>query len=519
MYGGTKEEMARLLEDASKISGIKYDVSSFADVTQAIHVMQQEMGIAGTTATEASTTIQGSINTMKGAWSNLMTAFADPNGNVDVAMDKLIESLGTVSNNLLPRIGSVFGSVFNAIPTPILIVASAIGSIVAGITTYNAVIAIKNVLDEIQKIKTGELSIAQAGLNAAMLASPITWVIAGIVALVAIFVILWNKCDGFRNFWISLWEIIKSACSTAWEAISGFFISAWEVIKVIWDFVQPYFNAIWESIKAVFSVVTTYFKGMFETAWTAIKVIWDAVAGYFTAIWDSIKLVFAVVKDVLSGNWSEAWEGIKAIVGVWKDYFIGVWDGIKSVFASVGTWFKETFMGAWNAIKTVFSTWGEFFGGLWDTVKEKFVSFGTKIGDAIGSAVKSGINGILGLVERTINKAIGLINGSIDLINLLPGVSVGKVSPITIPKLAQGAVLPANKPFLAMVGDQKNGTNVEAPLQTIVEAMNIALAQNNNAGGINTQVILELDGREFGRAVLNTGNQESRRIGTKVVFG
>ena len=83
-YGGTKEEMQRLLDDAEKISGIKYDISSFADVTQAIHVIQTELGITGTTALEASSTIQGSFASMKGAWRNLLTGMADENQNFDI---------------------------------------------------------------------------------------------------------------------------------------------------------------------------------------------------------------------------------------------------------------------------------------------------------------------------------------------------------------------------------------------------------------------------------------------------
>lgn len=75
-YGGTKEEMSRLLEEASKISGIKYDISSYADIIDAIHVVQEEMDITGTTAKEASTTIEGSVNMTKSAWSNLVTGIA-----------------------------------------------------------------------------------------------------------------------------------------------------------------------------------------------------------------------------------------------------------------------------------------------------------------------------------------------------------------------------------------------------------------------------------------------------------
>ena len=106
-YGGTKEEMQRLLADAEKLSGVKYDLSSYADIVEAIHVIQTEMGITGTTAKEASTTIQGSVASMKAAWANLMVGMADDTQNLDMLLSNFIESIGTVADNLLPRIGVV----------------------------------------------------------------------------------------------------------------------------------------------------------------------------------------------------------------------------------------------------------------------------------------------------------------------------------------------------------------------------------------------------------------------------
>lgn len=114
-YGGTKEEMERLLEDAEKISGIEYDISSFADITAAIHVMQEEMGIAGATAAEASGTVEGSVNAMKAAWTNLAIGFADENANIDVLMDNFLNSVETVADNVLPIVTRVLESIFETL--------------------------------------------------------------------------------------------------------------------------------------------------------------------------------------------------------------------------------------------------------------------------------------------------------------------------------------------------------------------------------------------------------------------
>lgn len=103
-YGGTKEEMQRLLTDAEKISGIKYDISSYADIVDAIHVVQTEMGITGTTAKEAATTIEGSANSMKSAWSNLLTGMSNENLNLGDLVQNVVDSVGAFADNLIPRL-------------------------------------------------------------------------------------------------------------------------------------------------------------------------------------------------------------------------------------------------------------------------------------------------------------------------------------------------------------------------------------------------------------------------------
>lgn len=103
-YGGTKKEMERLLADAEKLSGVKYDMSSYADVINAIHVIQENMGITGTTAKEASETISGSVAAMKSAWQNLVTGIADENANFDQLIANFVDSAVTAGDNLIPRI-------------------------------------------------------------------------------------------------------------------------------------------------------------------------------------------------------------------------------------------------------------------------------------------------------------------------------------------------------------------------------------------------------------------------------
>lgn len=122
-YGGTKEEMQRLLADAEKLSGIEYDISSYADIAEAIHVVQTEMGITGTTAQEAATTIQGSISAAKSAWTNLVTGLGDENANLEQLTGNFVDAVTTAGNNVIPAVEQILAGIGQAVQklAPILV--------------------------------------------------------------------------------------------------------------------------------------------------------------------------------------------------------------------------------------------------------------------------------------------------------------------------------------------------------------------------------------------------------------
>lgn len=110
-YGGTKEEMERLLADAEKLSGQKFDISSYSDIVDAIHVVQTEMGITGTTAAEAASTIEGSGGSAKAAWANLITGIADDNADLDTLIGNFVSSVETAAGNIIPRVSAILGGI------------------------------------------------------------------------------------------------------------------------------------------------------------------------------------------------------------------------------------------------------------------------------------------------------------------------------------------------------------------------------------------------------------------------
>lgn len=132
-YGGTKEEMERLLADATKLSGIEYDISNLNDVYTAIHVIQEELGVAGTTAKEASETISGSLAAMKSAWANLITGIADENANFDELINNFVESASTAAKNILPRIEQALSGIGELIEGLAPVIAEAIPNLISSV--------------------------------------------------------------------------------------------------------------------------------------------------------------------------------------------------------------------------------------------------------------------------------------------------------------------------------------------------------------------------------------------------
>lgn len=280
----------------------------------------------------------------------------------------------------------------------------------------------------------------------------------------------------FQNVWIG----IQTVFSVVGQVIGGFFESAWIIVKSVWDVVVLYFQTIWSNIQAVFSVVATVLGGFFQAAWTTITTIWDVATGYFQMIWSVIQGIFSVVQSVLSGDFSGAWEAIKGIWSAVTGWFGQVWSGIQNIFGSVGSWFGSIFQSAWNAVQNVFSNWGSFFSGLWGIIRNTFSNLGTSIANAIGGAVKSGINGVISMIENTVNSAIRVINGAINLINKLPGVSVGSVGYVGLPRLAKGGILTNGRAIVAEAGpeivEMVNGKTIVTPLSGT--AKNTSLERN-----------------------------------------
>ena len=282
------------------------------------------------------------------------------------------------------------------------------------------------------------------------------------------------------------------------------------IVQNIVPIIVKYVNKIIDVIAAILDKVMIVVGGVIDFFKGLIQFIVGVFTGDWSKAWEGIKNMFSGIWETIKGIFATAWEVIKGVWAIAGSWFSTVWESIKKVFAGVGEWFKGIFSSAWEGIKKVFSKVGDFFGGIWNTIKSKFSALGTSIGNAISDAVKSGINGVISMIEKTINKGINLINGAINLINKLPGVSVSKISTLSLPRLARGGIV--DSATIAMIGE--NGKEAVVPLENNTEWIDKLAARLSDTNSVPSKIVLMLDGKALGEATIGAINNITKETGT-----
>jgi phage-related protein len=295
-YGGTQEEMKRLLSDAEKISGIKYDISSYADIVDAIHVIQTEMGITGTTALEAGRTISGSVGAMKSAWTNLVTGFADGNADIEGLIDNLVTTIvgdGTESN--LGVIGNVLPAVERAL--------SGTGKLIEGAIP----VLIERLPGLLQQILPVLLSSATSLVNS------VIEVLPELVDLIVDTLI-----DNAPMLIVAATEMILALAVGLVEAIP-------KIILAIPTIIQETVDALGssENIKKFLEVGKNIVVGI----WEGLKGAWGDLKKWFADVWDDL---VGGVKDFL-GIHSPS----RVFAGIGKNMALGVGEGWDDEFGDI----------------------------------------------------------------------------------------------------------------------------------------------------------------------------------------
>lgn len=491
-YGGTKTEMERLLADAEKISGIKYDINNLNDVYSAIHVIQGELGITGTTAKEASTTIQGSAASMKAAWNNMLTGIASGTGNVQDMVHGFIETVKTTVSNLTPVLEEIvkqLPGVFSELTT----------AVVEMINT-----TVPELLPPLMEALVAMLPTLIEGLVAL-----IPTLVDGLITLIIILcenfsAIIQPIIDALPTIIMSIVNALLNNLPTlingVIQLVLGIVAATGQIIETLVPMIPDIIFAI---VEAVIAAIPDILAGVWQVVLSLFSLMGDCVEGlwdYVTSFWDNVTELFGKV-----GDWF--YEHVIKPIG---DFFKDLWDGIKDIFASVGNFFKETFQKGVDKIKSVFGKITAFFSDVWTKIKNIFSKVGEVVGKAITNTVKKAINAVLSTAVKIINGFISAINLAISAINLIPGVNIKKLSKLDTPQLAKGGVV--DTATLALIGEQ--GKEAVVPLENNTEWLDMLEERLSGNRDVATPIILNVDGKTFAQTSIKTINELTAQTGT-----
>lgn len=395
-YGGTKEEMQRLLADAEKLSGVKYDLSSYADIVEAIHVIQTEMGITGTTAEEASTTIQGSVASMKAAWANLMVGMADDTQDFDLLLSNFIESIGTVADNLLPRIGVVIEGMGKLVAGLAPEIASALPTLTNELLPNLVELGVQSISALVQGIQENGDSLAAGALSiVGTLAEGIAELLPMVADTAASLVV--SLADGLTE---SLPNIIPIAIETISTLVENLTENANTIIEagiqIILALGEGLIAALPQLIETVPQIVINIANVINDNAPklvdTALYLITRLAVGLVQAIPTLVVNIPKIIEAIVAAFMAFQW------LNLGKRLIDGVANGVKKAGESMAT-----------AAKNAFSKFKSKITG--SEVATELKSIGKYIIDGIVGGIKNSLSKIANIAGKIKDTLLSKLKG------------------------------------------------------------------------------------------------------------
>ena len=453
LYGTKWEDLG---EDAIKaLTNTQGEISNTNDALSAIN--EQKYNDLGNQLEELGRTVNTDL--VKPLGEELQPVISD-------VISTVKEKIPQVKEIVLAVVDKV-GEFINFVASNGPMILSIIAGIAAGMLAWNVVTMIQGLVAVFKtwQAATQGMTIAQKLLNLAMAANPIGIVITVIAGLIAALVTLFATNEEFRNKVIAIWEKVKEVAENVFGAIVDFFT------VTIPDAFNDLITLLYDNCKNVRDFIDTFVADIKQ---------------FFADLWTGISSIFKNVGQWFKKRFTKAYNNITTVFSGIGTWFGERWREIKKCFANVATWFGTKFKNAWTNIKNAFANVTQFFTDLWKKIKKCFVNVGTKIGNAVGDAFKKAINSCLTNIENIINKFIGMINGVIDIINEIPGVSLSKIDTVSLPRLAKGGVLREGQAMVAEAGPELlsmvNGKAVVTPLTGTARNHALENAGINNGG-------------------------------------
>lgn len=452
-YGGTKTEMERLLADAEAISGVHYDIESYADVVEAIHVIQDEMGITGTTAKEAAETISGSVASMKASWSNLVVGIADDEQDFDKLTNDFVESAATAAENILPRVETILGGMGKLVTSMSGVIADAL----VGFTKYipdliEAGVSLVDAL--VQGLVENAPALADAAFDAGMqLLDGLFTIGPKLLDLGA--QLLTTLIEGVTSHISDIVETAKSFISTITDAIvSNAPALMAAAASMLGALVTGITDCLPDLIDAAISIIVALVKGLYDNLPILVKAIVEAIPVLVNALISSIPQLLNGVTEMIKAIVDYLPELIQILIENLPAIIVAIVEALIEAIPQILEASVQMFMAIVEAIPEILvalvTGLGELLGKIGEFLKNIIVSIAQwsiemrekaqqaakdfldgvveffkdlphKIGEFIGQAIGNIVSWALEMREKARNAAKDFLDNIVTFFKELPG--------------------------------------------------------------------------------------------------
>lgn len=397
-YGGTKEEMERLLADAQKLTGVKYDISSFADVTQAIHAIQTELGITGTTAKEASTTIQGSLNSVKGAWENLLVGITNPDADFDTLIQNLINTVIIAGENLLPAVQQALVGVSNLIDALFPLIAQKIPELIVQVLPQLTSAGIGIVTSLVTGIQQNLPALIQGAIQ--IVNQLLTTFLTLLPQLLNMGVqMLLQLVNGIAQ---ALPELIPQAVNAVITIVENLIDNIDMIIEagmeLLIGLAEGLIDAIPQLIDKIPTIIEKLLDAIIKNLPKLIQMGVQLVVKLATGLVQAIPTLVGKIPQLISSVLGAIGKLPGMVVDIGKNIVSGIWSGISNM----ASWL-------WNKISgwcsDIFNSIKNFFG-----IHSPSKLFADKVGKMLGLGVGEGFDDSLSSVYKDMERAINYEN-------------------------------------------------------------------------------------------------------------